>query len=465
MKIQFHGAAQTVTGSSHLLTINGKKILLDCGMYQGRRKEAFELNRNFNFASEKIDAIILSHAHIDHSGNIPTIVGKGFNGNIYSTAATVDLCNIMLRDSAHLQERDVEWVNRKRKKQGKNLFEPLYGKEDAEEAMRHFVGLQYDKTFEVFPGVKLTFRDAGHILGSAGVLLEIAENGKNIRLGYSGDIGRDDMPILRNPNILRDLDYLIMESTYGNRLHSVSSDVEEELVSTIHEVIDRNGKIIIPSFAVGRTQLLVYILHKLFNQNRLPAIPIYVDSPLAVSATDVFRNHPECYDRETYRVFIDNFEDPFGFRRLTYIRDVNDSKKLNEKKEPHIIISASGMAEGGRILHHLANNINNPNNLILFVGYAAQHTLARKIIDGEKEVSILGEPHRVKAQVKSMDYFSGHPDQNELLDYLKLCPKEKLKKIFLVHGEPEQSLPLRDKILAKGYREVIYPKSGEVFEM
>ena len=465
MKIQFYGAAQEVTGSQHLLSVNGKKILLDCGLYQGRRKEAFEINRNLPFNPAEIDVMLLSHAHIDHSGNIPNLVKNGFKGKIYTTSATVDLCQIMLRDSAHLQERDVMFVNKKRTKQGKNLFEPLYTEEDVEEAMSNFIGIQYDKATEVVPNVTATWRDAGHILGSAGISLEIKENGKLTRLGFSGDIGRPEMPVIRDPNILTDLDILIMESTYGNRLHPVVPEVEEEVASTIKEVIGRGGKVIVPAFAVGRTQLLVYVLHKLINENRIPLFPIYVDSPLAVNATEVHRFHPECFDRETYRVFIRNYEDPFGFNRLTYIRDVEQSKELNDKKEPCMIISASGMAEGGRILHHLKNNIGNKNNLILFVGYAAKETLARKIMEGEPEVNILGDAHKVKAQIKSIDYFSAHADQKGLLDYLKFSPSKKLKNIFLVHGEEEQALPLREKILSKGYENVNYPKKGNVFEM
>ncbi len=465
MKIQFIGAARTVTGSQHLLHVNGKKILLDCGLYQGRRKEAFEINRNFMFNPEEIDVMLLSHAHIDHTGNIPHLVNRGFKGHIYTTSATVDLCQIMLRDSAYLQERDLHYVNKKRKKQNKKLFEPLYTIDDVEAAMNSFIGVQYDKIIEVAPGVKATWRDAGHILGSAGLLIEIRENGNYTRLGFSGDIGRPEMPVIRDPNILTDLDVLIMESTYGNRLHQVTEEVEEEVAKVVNEVLDRNGKIIIPAFAVGRTQLFVYILHKLFDQNRIPAVPIFVDSPLAVNATEVYRMHPECFDRETYRVFIDNHEDPFGFNRLTYIRDVEESKRLNEFKGSCIIISASGMAEGGRVLHHLKNNIGNQNNLILFVGYAAQETLARKIMEGADEINILGDAHKVKADIKQMDYFSAHADQKGLLDYLKYSPPEKLKNIFLVHGEEEQALPLREKISAKGYKSVQYPKKGEVFEI
>ena len=463
MEIQFIGAAQTVTGSQHLLYINGKKILLDCGLYQGKRKEAFEINRTFKYSPSEIDVILLSHAHIDHCGKIPGLVKNGFNGPIYTTAATVDLCQIMLRDSAHLQERDIYVVNKIRKKQHKNPFEPLYDFDDVEKAMDQFIGVQYSWPIEVAPGVMATYWDAGHILGSAGILLEINENGKNYRIGFSGDIGRNDMPIIRNPNVLRDLDLLIMESTYGNRLHSVTDEVEEEVAQTVKSVVERGGKIIIPSFAVGRTQLLVYMLHKLFDQNRIPVIPIYVDSPLAVEATKIYQTHPECYDRETYRIFIQSNQDPFGFGRLTYIKNVEQSKELNDKQEPCIIISASGMAEGGRVLHHLANNIENKKNLILFVGYAAAHTLARKIIDGETEVKIFGEPHKVKAEVKSMDYFSAHADQSELLNYLRLNDNKRLKNIFLVHGEEEQALPLREKILQKGFKNVDFPQSGEKF--
>lgn len=461
MQIEFIGAARTVTGSQHLLHINGKKILLECGLFQGRRSETYDKNKNFKFNPAEIDALILSHAHIDHSGNIPNLVSKGFKGLIYATSATVDLCQIMLRDSAHLQERDIEWVNKKKAKKGEELFEPLYTLEDVEKAMKLFVGVQYDKTFDLFPGVRFTFQDAGHILGSAGVFLEIEESGKNFNLGFSGDIGRPDSPVIKSPDVLRDLDALIMESTYGNRLHSPAEEVEEELSSAINNVIQSKGKVIIPAFAVGRTQTIVYMLHKLFDQNRIPEIPIYVDSPLAVDATAVFRSHPECLDRETYRIFLQNGEDPFGFSRLTYIKKTDESKELNEKPGPMIIISASGMAEGGRILHHLAHNIGNPNNLILFVGYAAEHTLARRIMDGDEKVNIFGEEFDVKAKIKKMDYFSAHADQKELLDYVRLNPPDKLKNIFLVHGEEDMALPFREKLLQRGYKNIEFPALGD----
>ncbi len=462
MKIQFIGAARTVTGSQHLLTINNKKILLDCGLFQGRRKDTYEKNKNFSFDPKEIDTLILSHAHIDHSGNIPHLVKDGFRGPIYSTSATKDLCEIMLKDSAYLQQRDIEWLNKKNKKHIPD--ESLYSIEDVDAAIQYFVPVNYNTATEIFPGVTAYFQDAGHILGSAGIFLEIEEeNGKKINFGFSGDIGRYDTPIIKDPDYFRDLDLLIMESTYGNRLHTKKDEVEEEVAKVVRQVFDRKGKIIIPAFAVGRTQLLVYVFHKLFDQKRIPEIPIYVDSPLAVNATKVFKDHPECFDRETSRIFLESGNDPFGFGRLKYISTVDQSKELNDINDPIIIISASGMAEGGRILHHLANNIGNPKNLVLFVGYAAEQTLARKIMDGIKQVNILGEEYSVNCQIKIMDYFSGHADQNELLDYLSLNPQKRLKNIFLVHGEEDQALPLKEKILQKGYKNADYPMSGEKF--
>lgn len=466
MKIQFIGGARTVTGSQHLLVINGKKILLECGLFQGRRKDTYEKNKNFIFDPAEIDVMLLTHAHIDHSGNIPNLVRNGFRGNIYATSATVDLCQIMLRDSAYLQDRDIQWINKRRLRKKQAPIEPLYTMEDVELSLQNFIGVQYNRQIKLFPGILITFRDAGHILGSASIVLEIEEDDeKKIRLGYTGDIGRPVMPVIRMPDKLRDLDAIIMESTYGNRLHTPAEDAEEELASVVRDCIDGGGKIIIPAFSVGRTQLLVYMLHKLFDQNRIPEVPIYVDSPMAVNATNVFRAHPECYDRETIRVFLEDGDDPFGFERLKYVKNVEASKELNTKEGPMIVISASGMAEGGRILHHLKNNIGDLKNLVLFVGYAAEHTLARRIMDGKREVNIFGEKHVINCRVKKMDYFSGHADQGELIDYLRLNQKEKLKNIFLVHGEESQSLALREKLVQRGYRNVHYPVSGEKFEI
>lgn len=467
MEIQFLGGAREVTGSQHLITANGKKILLECGLFQGRRSETYKRNLNFSFDPAEIDVLVLSHAHIDHSGNIPNLVKNGFTGKIITTGATVDLCQIMLRDSAYIQEKDAYFVNKFRKKKGETAVDPLYTMEDAEKALEQFHGVEYAQSYKLAPGISVEFRDAGHILGAASVLLEITEPGKNIpvRLGFTGDLGRKDVPVVKDPDYLRNLDILITESTYGDRLHRKVEDVEEELAAVVRETANVGGKIIIPAFAVGRTQLLVYILHKLFNQGRIPDLPVYVDSPLAVNATEIFRRNPECLDRETHRIFIESKEDPFGFSRLQYIRDVNQSKKLNTISYPHIIISASGMAEAGRILHHLRNNIGNPSNTVLLVGYSAQHTLARKLMDGEKIVKIFGEEHAVKCRVETMDHFSAHADKNDLLEFITTLPADRLRRIFVVHGEEDQSLAFQETLLKKGYRDVVVPVQGEVYPL
>ncbi len=465
MKIQFCGGAQTVTGSRHLIRVDHSKILLECGLYQGQRAESYRRNLEFPFDPGEVDAMILSHAHIDHSGNIPNLVKRGFRGPIYATRATVDLCEVMLRDSAYLQEKDVEFVNKIRRRKNEAPVEPLYTLEDAEAALELFRGTDYAESFEVAPGVAATFRDAGHILGSAAVLLEVKENGKSRRLGFTGDLGRKDMPILRDPDYLRDLDFLIMECTYGNRVHRLSEDVLEDLSKLVRSVAEQGGKIVIPSFAVGRTQLLVYLLHKLWDQNRIPDMPIYVDSPMAVNATEVFRRHPECYDRETQRVFVDNHQDPFGFGRLRYVRDVESSKKLNGLNYPHIIISASGMAEGGRILHHLRNNVGNPRNVVMMVGYAAENTLARRLMDGQKRVRIFGEEHTVRCRIVQFDDFSAHADRIGLLEFVRSQTPERLRHIFLVHGEEDQATPLRDAVRSIGFRSVHFPALGDTADL
>jgi metallo-beta-lactamase family protein len=461
MNIQFCGAAQTVTGSQILISVNGRRILLECGLFQGRRQEAYERNQKFPFDPSTLDAVVLSHAHMDHSGNIPNLVKHGYKKEIFCTPATADLCKIMLRDSAYLQAKDVEWVNKINRKNKRPPIEPLYTMPDVEAALGFFTGTDYDKAFTIAPGVEAMFREAGHILGSAGIHLEIEENGRSYRLGFTGDIGRPNMPMTRDPNVLRDLDILIMESTYGNRLHGAYNDVEEELAAMVRETAAGGGKMIIPAFAVGRTQHLVYVLHKLFDEDRIPDMPIFVDSPLACGATEVFKSYPHYLDREAKRVFLDNDESPFEFTRLTYVHTIEESKKLNGLTFPHIIISGSGMCEGGRILHHLRNNIENPKTLVLFVGYAAQETLARKIMDGKKTVKILGEEHPVRCAVKQLDAFSAHADRRGLLDYVELNPPERLKHLFLVHGEPEQALSLRDAIRSKGYPNVHFPALGE----
>jgi metallo-beta-lactamase family protein len=462
MFLQFCGAAQTVTGSQHLLSVNGKKILLECGLFQGRRSESYERNQTFMFDPAQLDAVILSHAHIDHSGNIPNLVKHGFRGPIYCTPATADLCVIMLRDTAFLQVKDIEWVNRQRAERRLPPAVPLYTPEDVEACLGAFTKIDYHQPFTVVPGVEAHFRDAGHILGSAGVTLDIRENGNFRRLGFTGDIGRPGMPITRDPDVLRDLDILIMESTYGDRLHGDYAEVEEELAQAVRDTAASGGKVIIPAFAVGRTQHLVYVLHKLFDEDRIPDMPIFVDSPMARDVTEVFKRYPDCLDRETRRVFFNNNETPFDFPRLTYTHSVEESKKLNDLKYPHVIISGSGMCEGGRILHHLRNNIGDRRTLVLFVGYAARETLARKLLDGWKTVKIFGEPHDVKCRIELIDAFSAHADRDELLAYAGFNPPSRLKHLFLVHGEAEQALPLRNTLIGKGYMNVHYPTPGQV---
>jgi metallo-beta-lactamase family protein len=463
MEIQFIGAAKTVTGSMHLVRTGTTTFLVDCGLYQGKRKEAFEINRNFDlFDPAEINFIILTHAHIDHSGNLPTLVRKGFRGKIYSTFATRDLVSIMLRDSAHIQEKDVEYVNKRRIKNGQNPFEPLYTAKDVSDAMKLFVGINYHHEFDITPEIKLTFVDAGHILGSAITFLQIKENEKEYRLGFSGDLGRPNLPILRDPEKIRDVDYFICESTYGGRTHDNPTDSEHQLARVINRAFQRQAKVIVPAFSVGRTQELVYALHRIFSRGDAPRIPVYVDSPLAVNATEVFRLHPECFDVETEE-FLLRDKDPFGFNQLNYISEVSESKELNEKDGPLIIISSSGMCEAGRIQHHLKNNIENPNNIILIVGYSAQHTLGRRIIEKEEIVKIFGQEIRLNAEVIVLNSFSAHADSNELIDYINKFDKKMMKEIFLVHGEIDQQEIFKKNILENGFTKVTIPEKGDVF--
>ncbi len=465
MRLQFIGAARTVTGSMHHLTINGKNYLLDCGLYQGKRKEAFEINKNFNFFDPKeIECLVLSHAHIDHCGNIPNLVRKGFTGNIYCTSATKDLISYMLRDSAHIQEKDVEFVNKRRIRDGKNPFEPLYTTEDAEKALELVRTVSYRTEFKINDDLTIKFFDAGHILGSAITHLILKENSKTIRLGFSGDIGRPNLPILKDPEGIPEIDYWICESTYGGRLHDKIQGLEQNLADVINKAVTRNAKIIVPAFSVGRTQELVYAFHKIFEKGIAKRIPIYVDSPLAVNVTGIFRKHPECFDQEITD-FMNKYDDPFGFNQLTYINSVEESKKLNQLNGPLMIISASGMAEAGRILHHLRNNIENPNNIILMVGYCAENTLGRKIIDKVPIVKIFGEEFHLNAEVIVLHSMSGHADENELTDYCKKLNLQTIKKNFLVHGDYDQQEIFSQRLNEIGIRDVEIPKRGDVYEI
>lgn len=447
MKLTFCGAAGTTTGSQHLLEVNGKKILLDCGLYQGRRNDAYERNKEFRFFNPaEIDAVVLSHAHIDHSGNLPNLCNQGYTGNIHSTFATRDLCQIMLADSARIQESDVKYVNRKRAKKGESLYTPIYTEKDAEQCLRQFVNIDYERALPISDGVTLRFYDAGHILGSAQVVLDVHEfeSGRKKRFLFSGDVGRGDNELLRDPVIVGDIDFLLMESTYGGREHELAASADDRIRHVLANALRGKGKVIIPAFAVERTQQLLYVLHRLLEADEIPDVPIFVDSPLAVNATEIFRLHPECFNPELYD-FLFEKRDPFGFEGLTLIRSVAKSRELNTLEGPAIIISASGMCEAGRILHHLKNNIENKRNTILFVGYCAENTLGWKIRNDWKEVKIFGESYRLNAKVETLDSFSGHADHSELLDYFNAMsgPKE---RVWLIHGEQSRSETLRDTL-------------------
>lgn len=468
MKITFYGAARTVTGSQHLVEINGKRILLDCGLYQGRRAEAFERNKHLPFDASSLDAMILSHAHIDHSGNIPNLVNNGFDADIITTHATRDLCNTMLLDSAHIQERDVEYVSKRRRRKGEEPVKPLYTRDDAMRSLTFFTSQNYGRKRQILPDVYLTLLDAGHMLGSAIVILDMLDHttNKEIRLVFSGDIGRADIPIIRDPQTVDRADVLIMESTYGNRLHEAYPDAEKELRNIINNTYERGGSIVMPAFAVGRTQQLVYTLHQLAERGDIPSLLVFVDSPLAVDVTAIYRLHPECYDNETVLFMTGDGEhrDPFGFDELTYTRRLEESKRLNHMREPAIIISASGMAEHGRVLHHLRNRIENPKNTVLITGWQAENTLGRRLVDGEPKVNIFGEAYNVRAEVAVLNGFSGHADRDELLAWVGAM-MEKPRRTFLVHGEEPSALALAGSLNEKFGLQVHVPHMGEAFEV
>jgi metallo-beta-lactamase family protein len=464
MDIQFCGAARTVTGTQHLLDINGSRILLDCGLFQGKRARSYEVNKNLPFDPASIDLMILSHAHIDHSGNIPNLVKKGFKGDIICTYATRDLCTILLKDSAKIQEQDIAYLNKKRKNKDLPPIEPLYTTEDAVACLKYFLALGYGRTREIAPGITLTLCDAGHILGSAFVVLDIedAGNGKPRRLVFSGDIGRRGRPILKDPEILDRADILLIESTYGNRIHEKTEESMLKLKTVVNNTIERGGKVVVPSFAVGRTQELVYGLHQLIHEKQIPdSLPVYVDSPLAVDATAIYRLHPEAYDEQTERFMLEDAnKDPFGFDMMRYTRGVEQSKELNNLKGPAVIISASGMAENGRILHHLIHTIEDPRNTILFVGWQAPDTLGRKIVEKHPVVKIFGEEYKLRAQVAKLNGLSAHADKNEMLEWLSHF-KQRPAHTFVVHGEEEVSLAFARTLEEHGFSGVEVPSLGQ----
>lgn len=465
MDLKFIGAAQTVTGSMHLLEVDGTRILLDCGLFQGKRAESIRINKNFDlFQPAAIDTVILSHAHIDHSGNLPNLVKQGFTGPIYSTPATRDLAGIMLADSAKIQEQDTEFLNKKLARRGEPPVHPLYDMEDALAVMPSFVSVSYHRETTVADGVRLTFLDAGHILGSAMVQLRIKKNGRETVILFTGDLGRSGTPILRDPDPVSEADILISESTYGGRHHDPIQGIQDGLRAVILRTINRGGKVIIPAFSVERTQELTYALHRMFDSKAIPRIPVFVDSPLAVNATEVFRLHPECFNKDTFKMVLAH-DDPFGFEYIKYIRLVEDSKKLNDMKEPMIIISASGMCESGRILHHLANNAGDPKNTILIVGYQAPDTLGRRILEGQTNLKIFGEMFPLKAEVVEMHSFSAHADHDDLVNFTKQFDKTRLRNIFLVHGDPDEQTALTQSLSALGYKNITAPRKGDTFQV
>ena len=467
MKVKFCGAARTVTGSCHLIiTDNGTKILLDCGLYQGNDPDFDDFNQEWSFDPAEVDVMVLSHSHIDHAGRIPKLVKDGFKGDIVCTSATRDLAAIMLLDSGFIQEKDIVYANKRRARLDLPPMDPLYTVVDAQKAMENFVGIAYKRWFNIAKGVDVIFHDAGHILGSSNVCLRIEKDNRHYEyIGFTGDIGRPNRPILRDPQPMPDCDYLICESTYGGQAHQGMPNDEEDLLNIINEAcVERRGKLIIPAFSVGRTQELVYMMDRLETSGKLPKVPVYVDSPLAVDATDVFIMHPECYDSELLQ-YMQKDPNPFGFRKLNYVRSVDESKAINNYNGPCIIISASGMMQAGRVKHHLNNNIEDERSTILVVGFCADGTLGRRIRDGAEEVRIFGEEKKVKAKVVVMDSFSAHGDEREMLDFLSSQDKKKLKKIFLVHGEIERQEAFKASILNEGFRKVEIPVLDQVYNL
>jgi len=461
------GAAEEVTGSKHVLEVDGRLILIDCGAFQGIRAEADRKNREFDVPADKLDAVILTHAHFDHCGLLPMLGINGYRGNIYATPATRDLANIIMMDSAHIQAHDAEFLARQAVKRGGEFnWKPLFDESDVVNTTNQFVTVSYNRPTYVTPNVLLEFFDAGHILGSAMAVLTVTEKtGRVTKIAYTGDLGRKGKAIIRDPAILPPVDYMVLESTYGDRRHESTDDALAMLADIALKAIKMNGKIVIPAFAIERTQELVYYFHTLVDKKIIPEIQIYVDSPMAVNATSIFQIHPECYDADTHEAFIKHHKNPFGFNALKFVTSVDESKALNKLSGPMIIISADGMCEAGRITHHLANTIEDPQNQILLVGFMAAHTLGRRLQNRELEVKILGEWHKVRAEISQINAFSAHADYAEATDWLKSMDTTGLKKIFMVHGEPDVQLIFKEHLESQGYPNIQIVKYGETYEI
>ncbi|MFA5410430.1 MAG: MBL fold metallo-hydrolase [Candidatus Omnitrophota bacterium] len=455
--IKFLGGAGTVTGSMHLVLANKSSVLLDIGLFQGKRDDFYRVNTNFPYNPHKLDAVILSHAHIDHCGNLPSLIKKGARCRIYATSATKDIARLMLEDSGKIQEEDVKYVNKINKRLGQPLRKPLYTRREAGKAAKRIHPVSYGQKIQIKQNISAALFDAGHILGSAIVVLEIKDGGKNTRLGYAVDLGRKGLPMLNDPTLVKRLDYLVLESTYGGRLHAPIEEAKLKLKTAINNTLERKGKILIPSFTLERTQEVIYFLNELLKEKAIPAVPVYVDSPLATDITDAFQRHIDYMDRQTHRA-IRSGDNPFEFLNLRFIRDRKESKTLNNDKRPMIIISGSGMCESGRILHHLKNNIEDSRNTILVVGYMARDTLGKRIVDRERFVRIYGIEYELNAEVVVINAFSGHADRNELVDFVSAALP--IKRVFLVHGDAEQSQALADALSQKGL-DVYIPAKGE----